>query len=323
MTTWQVIEGSALAALQAMPEASVDCVVTSPPYWRMRDYGHPDQLGLEPTVEAFVDALCDVFDEVRRVLHPAGTCWVNLGDGYCRGGGGRTTGTEMGRRYLGTPGRESPGLKHGDLVGAPWAFAFEVRRRGWYLRGEQIWAKSNAQPDGSRSRPGRSHEHVFLLTKSPSPLYTYNEEAVLTPLAPKTLSIKPGTKRTSIGNDPSGNVKAAKYSREHRHRVDENGDPMGASLRSVWSIASNPNREKIQHFAMMPGLLARVCILAGSNEGDTVLDPFAGAATVGLESLRLGRSFVGIELVPEFATLARERLRDDAPLLAGSREVAC
>ncbi len=316
---WSVHEGEALAVLRTMPDESVDCVVTSPPYWRMRDYGHPEQLGLEPTIEAFVETLADVFDQVRRVLSLSGTCWVNIGDCYIRDGGGRTKGCDMGRRYLGTPGRSSPGLKTGDLAGVPWAFAFELRRRGWYLRGEQIWAKTNPIPDGSSSRPGRQHEHVFLFTRSPSPKYTYNEDAVRTPLAPKTLTITDGTARTPV-IDPSGIAKAARYSPVRRHRVDANGEPVGAALRSVWAMASNPNRGRLEHFSLMPNKLARICILSGSNPGDTVLDPFAGAGTTGVEALRAGRRFEGIELV--HAELAREQIRGDASLFNTALEVS-
>ncbi|MEM6988895.1 MAG: site-specific DNA-methyltransferase [Myxococcota bacterium] len=312
--SWEVRTGEALAEIARVPSDSVDCCVTSPPYWRMRDYGHPEQLGLEDDVADFIGRLADIFDEVRRVLTPAGTCWVNIGDGYTRAGGGRDKGCDMGRRYLGTPGRTSPGLKAGDLVGVPWMLAFELRARGWYLRGEQIWAKTNPIPDGARSRPGRSHEHVFLLTKQASPNYVYNEHAVRTELAPKTLTTV-GTERRPTGTDGSNNVRAFKYSKERRHRVDEKGRPVGASLRSVWAMASNSNRARIGHFAMMPHRLARVCVLAGSDPGGLVLDPFCGAGTVGVVALRAGRRFLGLELVEDSAALAREQIQLDAPLL--------
>ena len=317
--SWEVRTGEALAALRELDDGCVACCVTSPPYWRQRDYGHPDQLGMEPNVEDFVVRLADIFDEIRRVLHPGGTCWINLGDSYIRRGGGRRTGADLGRRYRDTPNRNSPGLKDGDLAGVPWMAAFEMRRRGWFLRGEQIWAKTNPLPEGVRSRPARAHEHVFLLTKSPSPDYTYNEHAVRTELAPKTLTTV-GTTRRSTGTDGSNNVRSHKYSTERRHRIDESGRPVGAALRSVWALASNPNRSRLQHFAMMPRKLVEICVEAGSNPGDLVLDPFAGAGTVGVMALRLGRRFLGIELVDDFAQIARQQIAGDAPLFNQPRE---
>lgn len=153
MPDWTIHEGKAIDVLRTMPADSVDCVVTSPPYWRMRDYGHPDQLGLEG-LDEYIDRLAGIFDEVRRVLAPRGTCWVNLGDGYARRGGGRAKGSDMGRRYLGTPGRDAEGLKPGDLAGVPWRFAFEAQRRGWWLRSEVIWHKPNPIPESCKSRLG-------------------------------------------------------------------------------------------------------------------------------------------------------------------------
>ena len=310
----QVLVGDALARLRGLPDDCVDCVVTSPPYWRMRDYGHPDQLGLEETPELFVEALAGVFDEVRRVLKPTGTAWINIGDAYQNRGGGKGTGVDVGRRYLDNPGRTAPGCKPGDLIGTPWMLAFELRSRGWYLRGEQIWAKTNPMPEGVTSRPARSHETVFLLTKSPSNEYHYDGDAVRTPLAPKTLTTV-GSVRRSVGADPSFAVKSDRFCRERRHSVDANGRPVGARLRSVWPLPSNANRERIEHFALMPPRIAEIAIAAGCPTGGLVLDPFAGAGTTGIVSRRLGRRFVGIELVEAYAKIAEERIVADAPLL--------
>lgn len=318
MNPWQILEGDALAVLADLPSDTFDCCVTSPPYWRMRDYGHPGQIGMEESVEAFVERLADVFDSIRRVLKPTGTLWVNIGDSYQRRGGGRAKDSDMGRRYLGTPPKSDPQLKGGDLAGIPWALAFELRARGWYLRGEQIWAKSNPIPEKVTSRPHRAHEHVFLLTKSPSPGYYYDADAVQTPLTPKTMTTV-GTIRRAVGaDDPGakrGNVRAQKYPRARWLRLDENGDPAGARLRSVWALPGNANRDNVQHFAMMPHKLVEVCVASGCPPGGSVIDPFAGAGTVGVVSLRMGRDFTGIELVPESAELARRQISGDAPLL--------
>ena len=310
----QVIVGDALGTLSRFPDSIVDCVVTSPPYWRMRDYGHPDQLGLEETPALFVDALAGVFDQVLRVLKPTGTCWVNIGDAYQNRGGGKGTGVDVGRRYLENPGRQAPGCKPGDLIGTPWMLAFELRARGWYLRGEQIWAKTNPMPEGVSSRPARSHETVFLLTKAPSPEYFYDGDAVRTPLAPKTLTTV-GTVRRSVGDDPSFAVKSNRFCRERRHSVDDAGNPVGARLRSVWALSSNPNRDRVEHFAMMPPRIAEIAIAAGCPRDGLVLDPFTGAGTTGIVTRRLGRRFVGIELVERYARIAEERIAGDAPLL--------
>lgn len=309
----RILVGDAIEKLAELEPDSIDCCVTSPPYWRMRDYGHPDQLGLEETPDLFVDALAGVFDAVMRVMRPTGTLWVNIGDCYQRKGGGRNTGTDIGRRYLGTPGRKAPGCKEGDLIGIPWLLAFELRRRGWYLRQENIWAKTNPIPEGVSSRPGRSHEQTFMLTKSPSGEYYFDGDSVRKPLDPKTLTTV-GSVRNSVGSDPSFHTKAHRYSRERRHSVDEHGNPLGAKLGSVWAMASNPNRSRVEHFALMPPMLAEVAITAGCPKGGTVLDPFTGAGTTGIVARRLGRDFVGVELVEAYAEVARRRIEDDAPL---------
>jgi DNA modification methylase len=192
--------------------------------------------------------------------------------------------------------------------------AFELRRRGWYLRGEQIWAKTNPMPEGVTSRPARSHETVFLLTKRPSDEYHYDGDAVRTPLAPKTLTTV-GTTRRSSGCDPSFDVRSHRFSRERRHSVDADGRPVGARLRSVWPLPSNANRDRVEHFAMMPPKIAEISIAAGCPADGLVLDPFAGAGTTGIVARRLGRRFIGIELVEKYARIAEQRIEDDAPLL--------
>lgn len=310
----QILIGDALARLRGLPDDCVDCVVTSPPYWRMRDYGHPDQLGLEETPDMFVDALATVFDEVLRVLKPTGTCWINIGDAYQNRGGGKGTGVDVGRRYLNNPGRSAPGCKPGDLIGTPWLLAFELRRRGWYLRGEQIWAKTNPMPEGATSRPERAHETVFLVTPSPSGEYHYDADAVRTPLAPKTLTTV-GTVRRSVGDDPTFSVRANRLPRRRANSLDEHGRPIGARLRSVWPLPSNSNRGRVEHFAMMPPRVAEIGICAGCPPDGLVLDPFAGAGTTGIVARRLGRRFLGVELVEKYARIAERRIVEDAPLL--------
>lgn len=313
---WEIVLGDVREEIKRIPDESVDCCVTSPPYWRMRDYGHADQIGLEPSVAEFVDAIASVMDEVRRVLKPEGTAWMNLGDAYIRRGGGRTTG-DMGRRYVGTPGRSSPGLKPGDLAGTPWRVAFECQDRGWWLRSDIVWRKPNALPDGARSRPATAHEYLFLLTKSASSHYYYDDTAVLEPFAPKTATTW-GSTRHAQPDDGSGQVRAHGVSRDIPDRLpatDDRGQPLqGSRLRSVWTIAPNAKRG-ICHFAMMPIELARRCVLIGCPDGGLVLDPFCGAATTAIAALRNGRRFLGIELVPNLRDAAVQRLEREAPLL--------
>lgn len=314
-----ILEGEALAVLRTLPDASVDACVTSPPYWRMRDYGHADQLGMEPDVRDFVERLVAVFDEVARVLKPTGTCWVNLGDSYVARGGGRTQGL-LRRRYLATPRKASAGLKEGDLALVPARFSIACQDRGWWVRGEVIWNKTNATPDVQASRPGRTHEHLFLLTRAPSGSYYYDADAVLLPLAPKTLTTT-GTRRADLGNDEFGAVKSSNTARSRpvrTHRLGADGKPMGARLGSVWSIAVRSNRERVEHFAMQAEEVASRCILLGCPPGGTVLDPFVGAGTTAIMAHRLGRSYIGIELVPATAELARRRIMEDSPIEAAA-----
>lgn len=316
----RVICGEALAVLCGLPAESVDAVVTSPPYWRMRDYGHPDQLGMEEHLPNYLERIGAIFDEVRRVLTPHGTCWVDIGDCYARKGGGKAKGSDMGRRYLGTPARAVEGVVQGELIGIPWMLAFELRRRGWLVRGEQCWSKANPIPEGSNcSRPHRSHETVFLFAKAPR--HYYNSDAARTPLTPKTLSTI-GSHFNTQGGDPAW-VKSQRWNdamdqrrQVHQPALDANGEYRGAALRSVWHIASEPYDG--EHFATMPTKLAEICILVGCPEGGLVLDPFAGVGTTGLVATRCGRRFLGIEIVAQSADIAAERIRGDAPLLHGN-----
>lgn len=320
MPSVDIKTGEALAVLRTMPAESIDCVVTSPPYWRMRDYGHEDQLGLEDEVDEYIAKLATIFDEVRRVLVPTGSAWVNLGDGYARQGGGRAKGCDMGRRYLGTPSRRSRGIKQGDLVGVPWMFAFEARDRGWYLRAENIWHKPNPVPDSCASRPSRGHEQVFLLTKQPSPHYFYDADAVRTPLQAKTATAW-GTERRDLGNDALGQVRSSKMAngkmRARMPKIGPDGRPMGAHRTTVWTVAASyGDRGRVAHYAVQSPEIPRICILAGCPAGGVVLDPFCGAGTTGLVAQRLGRSFVGIELVPHYSEIASKRIHNDGPMMS-------
>jgi len=432
-------QGHVLEVLRTLPEESVHCVVTSPPYWGLRTYGtvpqvwsgdsscphswgtvtvpsgngqvtHPmvagtlnaasatrsprastsctkcdawrGELGLEPTPELFVDHLADVFDEVRRVLRSDGTLWLNLGDTYCTHPAGLTgarrwkTSTlevrdHTGAEQAGSIDKRPPGLKEKDLIGIPWKVAFELRRRGWYLREDCIWAKKNPMPEPVRDRPTRSHEYVFLLAKSRR--YFYDAEAVREPLQESSLQ----RLRHHVPNPRDNPGYKSKHLRGDFRRFPmlANTDPKGRNLRSVWQIATQPYPGA--HFATFPEALAEVCIRAGSSAKGAcagcgtpwvhkvkakgggighdwhpdkslalgrgqgiaapgihdgtyrridlgfrqtcscsirstvpcvVLDPFMGSGTVLAVARRLGRRSVGVDLNPEYAVLAKERV---------------
>ena len=326
--TWTVREGHVLDVLASLQDGSAQCCVTSPPYWGLRDYGVPPQawpevtfspmpglppltiqadtvcLGLEPDPWAFVGHMVALFREVRRVLANDGALWLNLGDSYAATG--KSGGGAQGQRWEACGadtqgprgGKWSPppdGLKPKDMVGIPWRVAFALQADGWYLRSDCIWAKSNPMPESVRDRPTKAHEYVFLLSKSER--YFYDAEAV----------------RESDCGRPSGNG----FVREHRLSMggrgrEEQWEPgAGRNRRTVWSINTQPFPGA--HFAVFPEALPEVCIKAGSRPGDTVLDPFNGAGTTGLVAAKLGRDYVGIELSPRYAAMARERIAAEVP----------
>lgn len=333
-------QGDCLAVLQTLPEASVDCCVTSPPYWGLRDYGIAGQIGMEQTPDQFVAALADVFDEVRRVLKPAGTCWVNLGDSYqnAKGQAHGVDPKQPARRHGLRPQDVTvPGLKPKDLVGIPWMFAFEARRRGWFLRADVIWSKPNPMPESVTDRPTKSHEYVFLLTKSKR--YHYDAAAIREPYAASTLLEFERSYTGEATKDYAGagaqNPSAVKKritdkQRGHGRRhagFNDRWDDMpkdeqqqrGANKRSVWTIATKPFREA--HFATFPEALVEPCIRAGCPADGVVLDPFCGAGTTGVVAAKLNRRFIGIELNPAYIAIAEKRIFDAAPLFS-AQEIA-
>lgn len=391
----QIFQGDVIDRLKDMPEQSVNCVVTSPPYWGLRDYGVDGQIGLEDSPEAFVDKMVEVFAEVWRVLKDDGTLWLNIGDSYCTkangsiGATGLNASTNNHVEYRKTHALRSKGvpsgLKHKDLVGIPWRLALALQSFGWYLRSDIVWSKPNPMPESVTDRPTKAHEYVFLLTKSPK--YFYDIDAIRDPLAEKTLTTF-GTTRKSKGNDAGGFVKTDNYSKSvpiRKPKLKDDGTPAGANKKTVWTVASTTY--KGAHFATFPPALIEPCIKAGTPRevctrcgapvvrvtektksfesgsgksgnaisgkhsdkcqggGDTgdirkgpvvrtvttgweptcecsepaspgvVLDPFFGAGTTGLVAKQLGRDFVGIELNPEYVTIARKRLQEGCPLL--------
>ena len=282
--------------------------VTSPPYFGLRDYGHPGQLGLEQTPEEYIAAMVEVFRCVRDVLADDGTLWLNIGDSYAGGGGGNySAGTLNNSGQNITNVRNRPawlsqaGLKPKDLIGIPWMLAFALRADGWYLRQDIIWSKPNPMPESVRDRCTKAHEYIFLLSKSER--YFFDSEAVMEPVASSTierlsqptLSQQEGS--TRVPGKTNGNMKAV-------GRTDKR------NRRSVWTVATRPY--KGAHFATFPPALIEPCILAGSRPGDIVLDPFMGSGTTASVALQHGRQYLGCELNPAYRPLQEARIADAA-----------
>jgi DNA modification methylase len=281
------------------------------------------QLGLEKTPEEYISKMVAVFAEVRRVLRDDGTLWLNIGDSYANDGKwGGSTGGKHAASLHGEPigrAKRDTGLKPKDLVGIPWMLAFALRADGWYLRQDIIWAKSNPMPESVQDRCCKSHEYLFLLTKSAK--YYFDHEAIKEPCVKgfagltftegKTGEHQLGRASTKprIGADR----KELRSDIESRHRSEiPGGQSLEASpgetrnKRDVWTVATQPYKEA--HFATFPPKLIEPCILAGCPVGGVVLDPFAGSGTTGVVALRHGRDFLGIELNPGYIALAHKRI---------------
>jgi DNA modification methylase len=288
--------------LKTLADKSVQCVVTSPPYWGLRDYGVDDQIGLEDSPDNFVEQLCLVFDDVWRVLADDGTLWVNLGDSYT--GSGKGPAGNLGSKHDERNMEEKhsaiipDGLKRKELVGIPWRFAFAMQKRGWYLRQDIIWAKPNPMPESVTDRCTKSHEYIFLLTKSAT--YFYDHEAVKEPVVTET-----GGKGIRFGGNKYGDSDDPKHATKSGN-VYEGSETR--NKRDVWTVATRSYKEA--HFATYPPELILPCIKAGSREGDIVLDPFSGSGTTGEVALQLGRNYIGCELNPDYAALSEKRISE-------------
>ena len=289
--------GNALTILKQMPDEFVNCCVTSPPYWGLRDYGIDGQLGLEKTPEEYVAKMVEVFREVRRVLRKDGTLWLNLGDSYSSPAGGQNnfqsstlTGGRGARDPSHIPSKKDSGLKPKDLVGIPWRVAFALQADGWWLRSDIIWAKPNPMPESVTDRPTKAHEYIFLLTKSAK--YFWNQEAVREPHMDSSL------RRYEYGGS-GANGKPFAMQQSPR------GNESGRNIRTVWTIATQSYKEA--HFATFPEEIPERCIKAGCPEGGVVLDPFIGSGTVAKVAIRLRRQYIGIDINPKYYELAQKR----------------
>jgi len=299
-----------LKGLKQLPDNSINCCVTSPPYWGLRDYGVEGQLGLESTPEEYVAKMVEIFREVKRVLRDDGTLWLNLGDSYVMkfgGGKGRKSGTTKAAvDEVEKPPREiPPSLKPKDLVGIPWMVAFALRADGWYLRQDIIWHKPNAMPESVTDRPTKAHEYIFLLAKSAQ--YYYDNEAIKEPAAydGRKDTLLKGSQKYEKGV-VSGQVAHSMAAKGHeRWKKNERGEYV-RNKRSVWTIPTKPF--KGAHFATFPPDLIKPCILAGCPAGGVVLDPFMGSGTTGMVAAMHQRNFIGFELNPEYCKTAEKRI---------------
>lgn len=360
---WEILQGDVRERLADIPDGSIQCCVTSPPYWGLRDYGTAtwdggyalcdhshflgghgnksmmqtssagtqkyqykevcrkcgarridSQIGLEQTPDEYVQQIVDVMGGVRRVLADDGVLWLNLGDSYAGSGKARNAdglvnvdpnskqATSLGT-ILGTLQKVTPdGLKPKDLVGIPWRVAFALQADGWWLRQDIIWHKPNPMPESVTDRCTKSHEYLFMLTKSAK--YFFDNKAIQEP------SVALGKTSIRFGGNKYGDSTDPKHATKSGNTYTDTGL---RNKRSVWTIPTKPFRGA--HFAVMPEALVEPCILATSRHGDTILDPFNGSGTVGVVALRHGRNYIGCELNPEYVSIAEERLNSVCPTL--------
>ena len=306
-----IINRDCLAALRDLPDESVNCCVTSPPYYALRDYGMDAQIGREDSPEEYIRRLVLVFREVRRVLTADGTLWLNIADTYC--GTGNKGGYLDPKNPKGRNGqsvslaRRASECKQKDMIGIPWLLAFALRADGWYLRSDIIWCKANPMPESCKDRPSRCYEHVFLLTKSKK--YYYDALAIAEPIAEGTAARYKGGRSASSKYAEEipgqGKVQKLNAARAAGTITDADISPV-RNARDVWHINTVPY--KGGHFAAYPPKLAERCILAGCPRGGIVLDPFFGSGTTGLAAVKNDRRYIGIELNAEYCELAKERI---------------
>lgn len=324
----RILQGDCIEEMEWMSDKSVQCCVTSPPYFGLRDYGHEGQIGLEQTPYGYVQKLVEVFREVRRVLRDDGTLWLNLGDSYNNfrsqmGPGQAAHGRDKlnGKPDVLSRKRGVVGLKEKDLIGIPWMVAFALRADGWYLRQDIIWRKPNPMPESVTDRCTKSHEYIFLMSKCPK--YYFDCEAIKEPAvgqnahdltgqgykAPgQTAHTGSRSKRDSfkrIGSKREQVIPNQTVGTHRPERKESTYDTATRNRRSVWDVATKPY--KGAHFATYPHALIEPCVLAGSRVGDTVFDPFGGSGTTAAVAIKHGRNAVLCELNPEYIPLIKQR----------------
>jgi len=319
-----ILTGNSLDILKTLKSESINCCVTSPPYYGLRDYGHDEQIGLEETPEQYIQKLVEVFREVKRVLKNDGTLWVNIGDSYAGSGKGGATHPENAGNYKQGTNRGMVGAgattkvgwgkcKPKDLIGIPWMLAFALRADGWYLRQDIIWQKPNPMPESVTDRCTKSHEYIFLLSKSRR--YYFDNEATKEPCVngdPTQPRGSSGTFAPNGGRRGSGNKeRKQRPSHEQINRECQAGsvpwEPKEKrNKRDVWTVSTKPYRGA--HFATFPPDLIEPCILAGCPENGIALDPFFGSGTVGVVAEKHNRDWIGIDVNPDYCEIAKNRI---------------
>jgi len=296
----KIICGDCLEVMKGIPDDVVQCCITSPPYWGLRDYGIEGQLGLEKTPEEYVAKIVEIFREVRRILRKDGTVWLNLGDSYlAQQGAGFNEQRRFNDANLNIKVKRPSWLKPKDLCGIPWRVAFALQANGWWLRQDIIWSKPNPMPESVTDRCTKSHEYLFLLTKSAK--YYYDADAIREKADVEKQRSKSVMATIAVGNTSIGD-RRINYEKD-RHIVEYR------NKRSVWTIPTQPYPQA--HFATYPIKLVEPCILAGTKVGDIILDPFFGAGTTGLRAKELGRRYIGIDISAEYCKQAEERLKQE------------
>ncbi|MDF3124679.1 site-specific DNA-methyltransferase [Rheinheimera sp. 1928-s] len=287
----KIVVGHSLGSLQKMPSESIDCIVTSPPYYGQRDYGVNGQIGSEKTPQEYISNLVDIFSECNRVLKKTGTLWINLGDKYV----------------------------DGNLLGMPWRVAIALQDSGWILRNDIIWHKPNAMPHSSKNRLTTDHEYVFFFTKS-NKNYFYDQDSIREEHTTFSENSKMKGGRNHFGKVDGTPEKGKNGGNSNLHsgRWDQAFHPNGRNKRTVWNIPLSKFREA--HFAVFPEKLIEPCILAGCPEDGLVLDPFFGAGTTGVVAYKFNRNFVGLEINPDYALIAQRRLATIQPDLLNHLE---
>ena len=310
----QIINSCCLSGLKNMPDGCVDCCVTSPPYYGLRDYGCDGQIGLEKSPDMYIQKLVEVFREVRRVLRPDGTLWLNMGDSYAGSGHGYLSeirgkqATNRGTLFMASrpPAIVPAGLKRKDLIGIPWMLAFALRADGWFLRQDIVWHKPNTMPESVKDRCTKAHEYIFLLTKSAK--YYFNNRAIQEPAAydGRNGMYKKCSPKYAREGVTGLSLQTMAVKEHKRWQCNENGDFV-RNKRSVWSVCTKPEREA--HFACFPDTLVIDCIKAGCPENGIVLDPFMGSGTTAVVARKLNQNFVGFELNTDYIEIADRKLK--------------
>ncbi len=314
----KIYQGDSLEILKTFLDESIDCVVTSPPYWGLRDYGIEGQLGLENTHEEHIDKICNLFNEIKRVLKSTGTCWVNYGDSYlCQQGKGFNGNKRLDSKNLKVSVNRTKSIPQKCLAQIPFRFSIEMCNRGWILRNVIVWQKPNAMPESVKDRFTVDFEYIFFFVKSQKYYFQQQFESFKSNCNPADYDGFRHNRGPYINrNGPVNNSNRGYKTKENiegpqppnRHGKDINYYPEGRNMRTIWTIPTQGFPEA--HFATFPEELPRRCIKAGCPPGGLVLDPFAGSGTTLAVAKELGRNYLGIELNPNYIKLAEKRIEN-------------